>query len=190
MAVASDLDAAGPEGGTEDSGAGATGPTGSAPPTGATGGGPGVYDGGPPAVIGGGTDGGKPVSGGDAAPDAPVSCGSPGGTYAQSCSGCAVAGTTLTCECKTDSGSSVSASLNLCDCPVLTEISNANGVLSCCGSPAGSYTSSCTSCKLTGTILACTCITDSGAIAATSLDICTCTQATKIANTNGQLTCP
>jgi hypothetical protein len=131
-----------------------------------------------------------PADAADDAPDAPTSCGSPGGTYTGTCQDCSVVGTTLTCLCKTDSGSSAESSLDLCTCPVLTEISNTNGVLSCCGIPGGSYTSTCTSCSMTETTLACTCTTSSGATASTSLDLCTCTQASQIGNTNGQLTCP
>jgi len=126
----------------------------------------------------------------DSAPDAPVSCGSPGGTYTGTCSDCSVTATTLTCLCTTDSGSSVESSLDLCTCPVLTEISNTNGILSCCGVPAGTYTSTCTSCSMTDTTLACTCTTGSGSTSPTSLNLCNCTQASQIANTNGQLTCP
>jgi hypothetical protein len=153
------------------------------------------HDAGAPVVIGGPIDSGSSPSSGDAAAkdaaaDAPISCGSPAGTYSTSCSDCAVSGTTLTCQCTNGSGSSTSSSLDLCTCPVLTEISNSNGALSCCGVPGGTYTTSCTACSMTDTMLSCTCTTKSGSTSATTLDLCDCTQATQIANTNGQLTCP
>jgi hypothetical protein len=153
------------------------------------------HDAGAPVVIGAPIDSGPSPQGGDAAakdaaPDAPISCGSPSGTYSTSCTDCAVSGTTLTCQCTNDSGSSSSSSLDLCTCPVLTEISNSNGVLSCCGVPGGSYTTTCTACSMTDTMLSCSCVTKSGSMSTTTLNLCDCTQATQIANTNGQLTCP
>jgi CVNH domain len=170
--------------------------------------GPAVHDGGQTGVIGASIDGGEGGDGAapsgasadggtesgpsrdDAAPDAPVSCGSPSGTYSSSCQNCAVTGTMLTCDCATGSGPSSPTSLDLCSCPVLTEISNSNGTLSCCGVPGGSYTSNCSNCALTGTVLSCTCKTSSGMSSPTTLNLCSCSQATQIADTNGQLTCP
>ena len=185
--VATDDDATAPEAGIVDD-------SGSATTNGLTAD-SGGHDGAPGGAIG--MDGSASASG-DAAPadgapdavDAPASCGSPAGTYTGTCNDCSVAGTTLTCLCTTDSGSSVESSLDLCTCPVLTEISNTNGVLSCCGVPGGSYTSTCTSCSMTETTLACTCTTSSGLRSPTTLNLCTCTQASQIGNTNGQLTCP
>jgi len=59
-----------------------------------------------------------------------------------------------------------------------------------CGSPNGSYSSTCSSCTFVGVTLNCNCLTDSQASVAASLDLCSCTQPPVIANTNGVLTCP
>ena len=182
------------EGGSVDGSsddAGPTGPTGATGPTGT----PGVYDGGPPAVIGGVVDSGTTSSsGGDAGPGledaAPVSCGTPSGSYTGTCASCSVTANTLTCVCQNGAGGSVEASLDLCSCPIVTEISNSYGALTCCGAAGGSYTSSCTNCSLTGTTLSCTCENDSNMPEATTLNLCNCSQASQVSNTNGQLTCP
>jgi glucan 1,3-beta-glucosidase len=59
------------------------------------------------------------------------SCGSAGGSYAETCSSCSVSGTTLTCDCLSEAQASVATSINLCACTQPPVISNANGVLSC-----------------------------------------------------------
>jgi hypothetical protein len=125
---------------------------------------------------------------GDAGFDA-ASCGAPSGTYSSTCTGCTVAGGTLTCGCTTDSNSTATSSLDLCACPDTTTISNANGVLTCCGNPGGSYTSTCDECEINATILGCTCKTDNGGFISSFLPLCKCQAPSQISNTDGILTC-
>jgi hypothetical protein len=139
-----------------------------------------------------GDGGGSDSAPADAALDAPdaASCGEPSGSYTSSCMNCSVSAGMLTCDCQTGMGSTtLTTSLDLCACPNTTTISNAQGVLTCCGNPGGSYTSTCDECAITNTILACTCKTDNGGYISSSIALCTCQPPSKIANTNGMLTC-
>jgi hypothetical protein len=182
-----DEDAAPSEGGLADApavDAGPTGPTGPATP-GDDGGSPSPT---PDAAADVG-DGGADATPVDAAPDAPVACGSPSGSYTGSCSNCTVTGGTLTCDCKTSSGSTSTSSLDLCACPNTALISNADGVLTCCGNPGGSYSSTCDECAITATVLACTCKTSNGGYISSSIALCSCQPPSQISNTNGALTC-
>jgi len=60
-------------------------------------------------------------------------CSAYGGSYAQSCSGCSVSGTTLSCQkCGETNGQAIPASLNLASCTNgYTSIDNDNGFLQC-----------------------------------------------------------
>jgi hypothetical protein len=119
-----------------------------------------------------------------------AACGVPSGSYTGSCSNCSVAGGVLTCDCQTGSGgATMTSSVDLCACPDTTTISNAQGVLTCCGNPGGSYTSTCDECAVTATILACTCKTSNGGYLSSSIPLCTCQPPMKISNSNGTLTC-
>jgi hypothetical protein len=125
----------------------------------------------------------------DAATDGGA-CGAPSGSYSTSCTNCAVSAGVLTCTCKTGSGSTTaSSSLDLCACPDTTLISNASGVLTCCGSPGGSYAQTCNECAITDTVLACTCKTNNGGVISSSLALCGCQPPHQISNTDGILTC-
>jgi hypothetical protein len=59
-----------------------------------------------------------------------------------------------------------------------------------CGTPSGSYSMTCSSCTVTGTVLSCQCQNDEQVLGPTSLDMCTCAQPPVISNQNGVLTCP
>jgi hypothetical protein len=124
----------------------------------------------------------------DGGPDA-AACGSPSGTYATSCTQCALSGGLLTCECDTGAGASAPSSLDLCTCPDTTTISNAHGALTCCGNPGGTYARTCNECAIMGTVLGCTCETDNGGYVSSFIELCTCQPPSLIANTNGVLTC-
>ena len=54
----------------------------------------------------------------------------PGGSYAQSCDGCTLNGTTLACSCGNESGGRVSSSLDLASCGG-SDVNNNNGSLVC-----------------------------------------------------------
>jgi CVNH domain len=150
----------------------------------------GVDDSAPPATDGG-IDGGngEDAASADAAADGSSACGSPSGTYTGSCTSCAVANGTLTCLCTNDSGSSSQSSLDLCTCPNTATISNANGVLTCCGNPGGSYTQTCDECEVNATILGCTCESDNGGFISSFIALCSCQAPSQISNTDGMLTC-
>jgi hypothetical protein len=134
---AADGAAPGPDGGPATTGdSGATGPGPDAGPT--------VFDGGQPAKIGddgGGSDApsdapadappDSAVAPVDAAPDAPISCGTPGGSYTVTCVNCTFVGTTLSCSCQNDSQVLGPTSLNICSCSQPVVITNTNGVLVC-----------------------------------------------------------
>ena len=47
---------------------------------------------------------------------ATASCGDAGASYAATCSNCSVAGTTLTCDCRSESQTSAPTSINMCTC--------------------------------------------------------------------------
>jgi hypothetical protein len=151
-------------------------------------------DSGPATAVdtgGGGT--GEDASTTDAAGDEAgfdaASCGAPSGTYSSSCTDCTVGGGTLTCSCTTNSNSTATSSLDLCTCPDTTTISNADGVLTCCGNPGGSYTSTCDECAINATVLGCTCKTNNGGFISSFLSLCMCQAPAQISNTNGILTC-
>ena len=105
---------------------------------------PGVYDGGPPAMVGGVVDAsaygsgdagdggavGPTDAGTDAGFDA-ASCGSPSGSYAQTCTNCSFTAPVLSCSCTTKSNTQNATTLNLCTCTQPPVISNNDGVLTC-----------------------------------------------------------
>jgi CVNH domain-containing protein len=150
-------------------------------------------DSGPLTAIDTGTGGMEEDASTDAASDDggldAASCGAPSGTYSSSCTDCTVAGGMLTCSCTTNSNSTATTSLDLCTCPDTTTISNANGVLTCCGNPGGTYTSTCDECETNATILGCTCKTDNGGFISSFLPLCKCQAPAQISNTDGILTC-
>jgi hypothetical protein len=160
-------------------------------------------DAGPSSTMDGGADSGQgddasglsdsalaDVESVDAAGDA-GSCGSPSGSYTSSCTSCTLttSGTLICAACKTESGSTIESSIDLCTCPNTMAISNQNGVLTCCGNPGGSYSNTCDECAVTGYVLACTCETDNSGYISSSLDLCTCQSPSVISNTNGILSC-
>jgi hypothetical protein len=141
------------------------------------------------AVVEGGSDAAVASDASGASGDG-AACGAPSGTYTGSCTNCVVTANTLTCSCMTGSGSTTaSSSLDLCACPNTATISNASGVLTCCGNPGGSYTSSCNECATTGTVLGCTCKTSNGGVLSSFLPLCSCQPPMQISNSNGILTC-
>jgi hypothetical protein len=71
-----------------------------------------------------------------ACPGAPT-CGTPSGTYAQTCDNCQLVGDTLTCDCVDQSGDTVLSSLTLCTCAQPPVVANTDGVLSCPAPDAG-----------------------------------------------------
>jgi hypothetical protein len=119
-----------------------------------------------------------------------AACGAPSGSYTGSCNDCSVNAGVLTCNCQTGSGSTtMMSSIDLCACPDTTTIANAQGNLTCCGNPGGSYTSTCDECAVTAFVLACTCKTSSGGYLSSSISLCSCQAPMKISNSNGTLTC-
>jgi hypothetical protein len=67
---------------------------------------------------------------GMACPGAP-SCGTPSGSYTQTCENCQVVGETLTCDCTDQAGDIVVSSLTLCGCVQPPVVANTDGVLDC-----------------------------------------------------------
>jgi hypothetical protein len=61
----------------------------------------------------------------------PPLCGTPGGSYGQTCSSCQLVGGTLTCDCVNQAGGTVVSTLDLCGCPQPPVVANTNGVLGC-----------------------------------------------------------
>lgn len=59
----------------------------------------------------------------------------PDGSYAETCEGCSMDGSTLECECGDGHYNLVAASLDTCSCDAGQEISNCYGTLTCgdCG---------------------------------------------------------
>jgi hypothetical protein len=119
-----------------------------------------------------------------------ATCGPAAGNYAATCSSCSTVGNTLTCECQNDQQINTSASIDLCSCPQPLNIENENGAFNCCGIPSGSYTGSCNSCSTTGNVLSCSCKNDAQDAGVATLNLCTCSSTTTIANQNGVLACP
>ena len=113
----------------------AVGPTGSGDDAGSNAG-PGIFDGGPPVVIGGGSNDGATDAGDDAPADTGVDarvCGPPSSasSYASTCTGCSTTGNTLTCACKNKAQTPVPTSLDMCTCTQPPVIANTDGVLTC-----------------------------------------------------------
>lgn len=79
----------------------------------------------------------------------------PAGSYQKTCSSIAYDGTTLTAQCQTMQGASVSASLSY-PTSCVGDIGNINGVLACAG-PNGSYALTCRSISVSGSTLSAEC---------------------------------
>jgi hypothetical protein len=58
-----------------------------------------------------------------------------------------------------------------------------------CGTPTGSYLTTCNNCQLIGGTMTCDCVNGAGATVVSQLDVCGCDQPPAVANTNGALTC-
>jgi hypothetical protein len=71
-----------------------------------------------------------------ACPGAPL-CGTPTGSYAQTCNRCQLVGAMLTCECANQAGAAVVTSLDLCGCGQPPAIANVDGALTCAPPDAG-----------------------------------------------------
>jgi hypothetical protein len=67
----------------------------------------------------------------------PPTCGTPGGTYAQTCTGCQLVGGALTCSCVDNANGSLVTTITLCGCLQPPVVTNANGVLTCALPDAG-----------------------------------------------------
>ena len=61
----------------------------------------------------------------------PPTCGTPGGSYSQTCTNCQLVGETLTCDCADHTGDAQVSSLTLCGCPQPPVVANTDGVLEC-----------------------------------------------------------
>lgn len=91
----------------------------------------------------------------------------PTGSYQKTCTGIAYDGTTLTAQCKTMQGASVSASLAY-PASCVGDVGNINGILACTG-PSGSYALTCRNTVVQGNTLSGECQTKSGSWVPASL---------------------
>lgn len=125
--------------------------------------------------------------------------GIPPGGYRDSCQGCALAGSSLTCmHCRAADGRQLEASYDVQKCVAPGKIDNDNGALICSGMvnqrgiPAGAYQGSCEGCRLErgGALLTCAqCRDASGRRHETSYEPKRCPPPGKLDNANGMLRC-
>ena len=67
----------------------------------------------------------------------PPSCGTPSGSYTQTCENCQIVGETLTCDCADQAEGTVVSSLTLCGCAQPPVVANTDGVLGCAAPDGG-----------------------------------------------------
>jgi hypothetical protein len=67
----------------------------------------------------------------------PPLCGTPTGSFSQTCSACQIVGGTLTCDCVDQGGGTVVSALDLCGCAQPPLVANTDGALTCQAIDAG-----------------------------------------------------
>ncbi|CAK9086051.1 unnamed protein product [Durusdinium trenchii] len=122
--------------------------------------------------------------------------GLPPGSYLDSCRGCLISGTRLTCShCRAPGSPSIASNLEYQKCP-LPQINNIQGRLQCepkpnaASIPRGGYQRSCKGCDMQGDVLHCShCGTASGNQVPASFEVLRCPAPAELDNDNGRLTC-
>ena len=98
-------------------------------------------------------------------------------------------GNVLTAHCKDQNGVVIHTRLYVADC--WGDVTNENGELVCTSRrlPPGSYSASCSTCRMDGSALRCTCRDRNNTQIKTALDLASCQWGSAITNKDGHLQC-